>query len=800
MTEVHRPAASTPRPGWCSSTRRRPPAACASTRRSSTSTTSRPRRCFGGEGGLWLAAVLAGGDRAHRAHRGVGPVDPAVARPRDRARELPARPDVQHTRTGDAVPRRRPARLDARQRRARVGRARCDRSAEIVYGWAEAHAKGEPVRGQARRAQPRDRDDRLRVARRRRRLAASCCAPTGSSTPSRTASSAATSCASRCSPRSSPTTSPSSPAPSTTSSSGRSTASRRLPDGLVAVVKRDCPTCRLVAPVLADLADGAARRHRLLAGRPDFPGGVAVVDDTDLEVSFRLEIETVPTLLRVAGGEIVARTEGLDCARNGRSSPASAPLGRRAARVPARLRLAHARPDIAAARADARRRRPLPRAARRARRATRTTPRRCSNGAGPTACPSCRRRRSASLRMLAGTTREPDEVVAVVPPDLVECTVEKVAINAVMAGCKPEYLPVVLAAVEAACTDEFNIHGLLRHDVVLAARVVDRQRPDPARDRHELGQSTRSVRATAPTRPSAARCSSSIRNVGGGRPGEVDRATLGNPGKYTFCFAEDEAGSPWEPLHVERGLRARHSTRSRCSPAKACAASSTSCRRTPESLARSLAALPADGRASEAGARCSTRCSSSRPSTAACSVRRAGRRPASARSSTRSLQLDGRRRSIRGAGGIAEGLPEAVRRRRRCPSSATAGSCIVHAGGGAGLFSAIIGGWASGRGRKPARHPGGEDVSARSERRVLLDPTAEREAPARERAPRPASLDGRTVGLLDISKPRGDVFLDRLEEQLAGRGLQVRALREADVLEAGADRPAPRDRARNATW
>src|SRR5204863_1137228 len=64
-------------------------------------------------------------------------------------------------------------------------------------------------------------------------------------------------------------------------------------------------------------------------------------------------------------------------------------------------------------------------------------------------------------RMLTGTTREPDHVVAVVPPDLVECTVEKVAINAVLAGCKPEYLPVVITAVEAACTDEFNIHGLL---------------------------------------------------------------------------------------------------------------------------------------------------------------------------------------------------------------------------------------------------------------------------------------------------------------------------------------------------
>ena len=63
--------------------------------------------------------------------------------------------------------------------------------------------------------------------------------------------------------------------------------------------------------------------------------------------------------------------------------------------------------------------------------------------------------------MLDGTTRAADEVVVVMPPALVECTVEKVAVNAVMAGCRPEYLPVVLAALEAVCTDEFNMHGIL---------------------------------------------------------------------------------------------------------------------------------------------------------------------------------------------------------------------------------------------------------------------------------------------------------------------------------------------------
>src|SRR5262249_62081430 len=67
-----------------------------------------------------------------------------------------------------------------------------------------------------------------------------------------------------------------------------------------------------------------------------------------------------------------------------------------------------------------------------------------------------------ALRGLGGPRRSPDDVVAVVPPDLVPATVEKVAINAVLAGCRPAYLPVVLAAVEAACTGPVNMHGLVR--------------------------------------------------------------------------------------------------------------------------------------------------------------------------------------------------------------------------------------------------------------------------------------------------------------------------------------------------
>jgi hypothetical protein len=79
-------------------------------------------------------------------------------------------------------------------------------------------------------------------------------------------------------------------------------------------------------------------------------------------------------------------------------------------------------------------------------------------------------------------------------------------------------------------------------------------------------------------------------------------------------------------------------------------------------------------------------------------------------------------------------------------------------------------------------------VSVTPNDRVLLDPTGERAAPTRERSPRPASLDGRTVGLLDISKPRGDVFLDRLESQLAERGVTVRRFTKPTF-----SKPAPVD-------
>lgn len=157
------------------------------------------------------------------------------------------------------------------------------------------------------------------------------------------------------------------------------------------------------------------------------------------------------------------------------------------------------------------------------------------------------------LRMLGGTWRDAAEVVGVIPPHMGPATVEKIAINAVMAGCRPEYLPVVIAAVEAACMPDFNAHGVMATTMgaapVLIVNGPIRQRIGLNGGMNALGQGNRANATIA----RALRLV--LRNVGGARPGQTECTTLGTPMKYTLGFAEREERSPWEPLHVERGFR-----------------------------------------------------------------------------------------------------------------------------------------------------------------------------------------------------------------------------------------------------
>lgn len=161
-------------------------------------------------------------------------------------------------------------------------------------------------------------------------------------------------------------------------------------------------------------------------------------------------------------------------------------------------------------------------------------------------------------RMLAYTTRDPQEVVAVLPPQKGQATVEKIAINAVMAGCLPQYFPVILTAVQALADEAYNLYGVLATTHPCSNMVV--VNGPIARELginggyNALGQGWRSN----------ASIGRAIRlvmiNIAGARPGTLDRATQGSPSKYAYCFAENEAHNPWEPLHVERGYDANTST------------------------------------------------------------------------------------------------------------------------------------------------------------------------------------------------------------------------------------------------
>jgi len=151
----------------------------------------------------------------------------------------------------------------------------------------------------------------------------------------------------------------------------------------------------------------------------------------------------------------------------------------------------------------------------------------------------------------------PDAVIGVEPVRGLALTAEKIAINAVMAGCLPEYLPVVLAAVEAMCDEAYLLHGSSASTggsapllivngpirIALGMHGGHNALANGSRANAAIGRAVRLVQI----------------NLLGCVPGEMDKSTLGHPGKYSFCVAEDEENSPWTPLAQERGVPAGRS-------------------------------------------------------------------------------------------------------------------------------------------------------------------------------------------------------------------------------------------------
>jgi hypothetical protein len=161
-------------------------------------------------------------------------------------------------------------------------------------------------------------------------------------------------------------------------------------------------------------------------------------------------------------------------------------------------------------------------------------------------------------RMLEATRLEPDTIVGHVPPNYGAATIEKIAANAVMAGCDPRMMRVLLPTIRAACDERLNLHGI-QATTHFAAPLVIVNGPI----RNELGFACRSNILS-----NVARANSTLGralqlvliNVGGARPGEIDMSTLGNPGKFSYCMAENEEESPWPPFHVDLGFQATQST------------------------------------------------------------------------------------------------------------------------------------------------------------------------------------------------------------------------------------------------
>ena len=229
---------------------------------------------------------------------------------------------------------------------------------------------------------------------------------------------------------------------------------------LIAVVKRDCPTCELITPILQTLKNTGADLKIYCQDDPDFPREITgTIDDRSLEHSFKLRIEIVPTLILSKGNSEIDRVcgwnqtdwEKITGIRDlGRGLPPNQPgCGSKSVEpgIYEKLNATYGEVSFSSRKIEfSAWEDPVEQAYDRG----------WTDGL-PVVPPTDDR----ILRMLTGTNCKPDKIIGLMPPDYKECTIEKVAINAVMAGARPEYMPVILASIEAALNPKFTLHGVL---------------------------------------------------------------------------------------------------------------------------------------------------------------------------------------------------------------------------------------------------------------------------------------------------------------------------------------------------
>jgi hypothetical protein len=284
---------------------------------------------------------------------------------------------------------------------------------------------------------------------------------------------------------------------------------------LVAVVKEDCPTCRLAVPALAEMRAAGLPLEVVTQDNPGFPENLSPRHDSDLLESHRLGVEIVPTVVQYddAGAE-TARIFGWNTAE-WRAMSGVATLGQGLPENMPGCGALNVMPGMVEKLALAAGELTL--SSREIAVTDDADPHEVAYDRGWTdGLPFIPPTDLRIARMLAGTSRQPDEVVGLILHNLSPLTVEKAAINAVMAGCKPEYMPLLLGAIEAALQPEFAMHGLLctlafSGPMIIANGPVTR-RIGMNSGGNALGQGNR-ANATV-----GRAFQLIIRNVGGGRP------------------------------------------------------------------------------------------------------------------------------------------------------------------------------------------------------------------------------------------------------------------------------------------
>lgn len=468
------------------------------------------------------------------------------------------------------------------------------------------------------------------------------------------------------------------------------------PDAYAVVLKRDCATCVMVAPLLEALAADGIDLSVYVQDDLEYFAALDPIDDTELSFSWHNDIEAVPTVIALVDGSETDRTVGwsqsdwaamFDNPEIGPDLPQFRPGCGSLSVDPDRV-------DVLAAKfgGEITQSRKIEFAS--AEDEFEAMYDRGWSDGLPLIPPTPER----VARMLGGTNRAADEIVGVVAPDLVECTVEKVAINAVMAGCLPEYLPVVLAALDAACSDDFNLHGVLATTMgvgpILIVNGPITQRIGMNADINCFGQGTRANSTIGRALQLV------VRNVGGGRPGEVDRSAQGNPGKLGMCFAE-RLDSPWPTIAADNGIDAPDAVTVFAGEAPRIIVDELS--RRPESLVK----LFAEALRSTVSPRMVYRIDAMLvlgPEHLSRFVDAGWSKDDFRAALAEHLEVPGAS-IVRGVDGIDAGLPPELAD-STLPKFRPGGLLIGVAGGPAGLFSSVFGGWVAGpTGSIPATRP-----------------------------------------------------------------------------------------------